>query len=109
MSGIEPTCQVMGRTRGIPLAARPLLSDTTQTTRRIAAQRSRFMIFGTDASWMSDLVDRPDAPIQILRIRTAAIPNIRYELRDAGVTESVIFPDLDGLGRELSQVWEDRR
>jgi hypothetical protein len=87
----------------------PLLSDAIQTTRRIAAQRSRFMIFGTEASWMSDLVDRPDAPIQILRIRAASIPSIRHELRDAGVTESVIFPDLDGLGRELSQVWEDRR
>jgi len=34
--------------------------------------------------------------------------DIRYELRDAGVTESVIFPDLDGLGREIQQRWADR-
>jgi len=32
-----------------------------------------------------------------------AIKRRKDELRDAGVTESVIFPDLDGLGRELEQ------
>ena len=34
---------------------------------------------------------------------------IRRELRDCGVTESVIYPDLDGIGREITQIWEDRR
>jgi hypothetical protein len=34
---------------------------------------------------------------------------MRIELRECGVTESVIFPDLDGLGREIKQVWEDRK
>jgi hypothetical protein len=29
------------------------------------------------------------------------------ELRDSGVTESVIYPDLDGLGREMKQLWEE--
>jgi hypothetical protein len=37
-----------------------------------------------------------------------SISKIRMELRDSGVTESVIFPDLDGLGREIKQRWEDR-
>lgn len=87
----------------------PLLSDTAQMTRRIAAQRSRFMIFGTEPSWMSDLAGRPDSPVKILTIEAAVIATIRHELRDAGVTESVIFPDLDGLGRELNQSWEQRR
>jgi hypothetical protein len=30
---------------------------------------------------------------------------MRIELRDCGVTESVIFPDLDGLGRKIKQIW----
>jgi len=30
-------------------------------------------------------------------------------LREAGVTESVVYPDLDGLGRELKQLWDERR
>ena len=34
---------------------------------------------------------------------------IRRELRESGVIESVIFPDLDGLGRKMREVWLDRR
>jgi len=34
---------------------------------------------------------------------------MRQELRDCGITESVIYPDLDGLGREMKQLWADRR
>jgi hypothetical protein len=34
---------------------------------------------------------------------------MRQELRGCGVTESVIYPDLDGLGREMRQLWDDRR
>ena len=37
------------------------------------------------------------------------IPAIRTELRDGGITESVIFPDLDGLGREIHQLWEEQK
>jgi hypothetical protein len=35
--------------------------------------------------------------------------SIRCDLRECGVTESVIFPDLDGLGRELKQLWDERQ
>lgn len=94
--------------RDVPLPAVPLLSDTTQITRRFAAQRSRFMIFGTDPSWMSNLVDTEDSPVEVIIIEAASIRAMARELRDAGITESVIFPDLDGLGRELKQSWEDR-
>ena len=88
----------------------PLLWDSAHVTRRIAAQRSRFMIFGSDPNWLIELAQkkRADSRIQALCIEPKAISGIRHDLRDAGVTESVIFPDLDGLGRELSQVWEAR-
>lgn len=91
-----------------PLPAVPLLSDTYQISRRIAGQRSRFMMFGTDPSWISDLADRPDSPIKPIVIEARAVGLMAHELRDAGITESVIFPDLDGLGRELKQNWEQR-
>jgi hypothetical protein len=61
-------------------------------------------------SWLADeyekrdfikIVDTDPEPEQILKIRT--------DLREAGITESVIFPDLDGLGSELNQIWEDRK
>ncbi len=66
------------------------------------------MIFGTDPSWMSNLVDTEDSPVEVIIIEAASIRAMARELRDAGITESVIFPDLDGLGRELKQSWEDR-
>lgn len=91
-----------------PLPRVPLLWDTAQITRRFGAQRSRFMMFGTDPRWMQDIAERSDS-VKVLTIEAASIPAIKHELRDAGITESVIFPDLDGLGRELMQTWEERR
>jgi len=86
----------------------PLLWDSPHVTRRIAAQRSRFMIFGSVPTWLSDMLKRKDKStrLEVVCIEPSAIPGIRHELKDAGVTESVIFPDLDGLGRELNQAWE---
>ena len=87
----------------------PLLWDSPHVTRRVAAQRSRFMIFGTDPQWLSALVNRPNSRLRTITITTGSIGRIRQELKDAGVTESVVFPDLDGLGRELRQNWQMRR
>lgn len=87
----------------------PILWDSPHVTRRVAAQRSRFMIFGTDPKWLSQLRKNPDARIEMITISPASVPSIKQELRDAGVTESVVFPDLDGLGRELKQKWNARR
>ena len=87
----------------------PLLLEFPHITRRVAAQRSRFIVFGTDPSWLSREYEKPDSPIKIITIEASAISTIRAELRDCGVTESVIFPDLDGLGREMAQVWEGRK
>jgi hypothetical protein len=94
--------------QNVPVPRVPLLWDTAHTTRRFGAQRSRFMLFGTDPDWMRAIADNQDL-VKVLIVKAEAIPGIRHELRDAGVTESVIFPDLDGLGRELKKLWEERR
>jgi hypothetical protein len=88
----------------------PLLWDSPHVTRRIAAQRSRFMVFGSDPIWLIEMMTKKkrDCRMEALCVAPGAISKIKHELRDAGVTESVIFPDLDGLGRELSHVWADR-
>ena len=78
-------------------------------TRRVAAQRSRFMVFGTDPNWLAREVEKADAPLSVITISASAKNDMRVALRDAGITEFVIFPDLDGLGREIQQIWEDRR
>jgi hypothetical protein len=87
----------------------PILFDSPHVTRRIAAQRSRFMIFGTDPLWLSSRLDKRDSHLVSISIPSTSISRIRQQLRDAGVTESVVFPDLDGLGRELKQTWRTRR
>ncbi len=87
----------------------PLLWDAPHVSRRVAAQRSRFMIFGTDPLWLSRLAEKRGSRILSIEVRADAIAGIKQELRDAGITESVVFPDLDGLGRELRQIWEARR
>lgn len=87
----------------------PILFDSHHVTRRIAAQRSRFMIFGTDPEWLARLSEQKHSRLTSITIPAGAVNRIRQELRDAGITESVVYPDLDGLGRELKQVWKTRR
>ncbi len=95
--------------RELNLPRAPLVLDMPHISRRVAAQRSQFIIFGTDPSWLSETLKEPRAPIAEIVIAGHARDKVRSELRDTGVSESVIFPDLDGLGREIRQLWDDRR
>jgi hypothetical protein len=92
---------------GIPRV--PCLLEFPHITRRVAAQRSRFMVFGTEPSLLAQEFEKTDSVIKVITIDASSIPAIRIELRESGITESVIFPDLDGLGREMAQVWEGRK
>jgi hypothetical protein len=93
----------------IDLPLSPLAFDMAHITRRIAAQRGRFIIFGKDPNWLANEFKGPDSLIRVIVIPHRFRGFIRQELRDCGVTESVIYPDLDGVGRETRQLWEDRR
>jgi hypothetical protein len=66
-------------------------------------------VFGTEPSWLSEEFKKADLTIKVIAIAAGSRSKIRQELRDCGVTESVIYPDLDGLGREMKQLWDDRR
>ncbi len=97
---------------GNPLLAAPavpMLWDSPHVTRRVAAQRSRFMIFGSDPLWLVEVAKKKGSRLDAIKIPAGSIAGVRQELRDGGITESVVYPDLDGLGRELRQVWEMRR
>ncbi len=93
----------------LSLPAPPLVLDFPHITRRVAAQRSRFIVLGANPVWLAEESHKRDARIRAIVIHGACSYKIRCELRDSGVTESVIFPDLDGLGREMKQLWEDRK
>jgi hypothetical protein len=85
----------------------PLVIDYAHITRRVAAQRSRFMAYGRNKRWLTDWAKADDSRIWRIFIHKRHFPAIKVQLRDAGMTESVIFPDLDGLGRELDQLWNN--
>lgn len=92
----------------LPTPRLPLLLDFSHITRRVAAQRSRFIVFGTEPDWLAEEFRKPESTIRAITIDASFTRKIRVELRDSGITESVIYPDLDGLGREMKQLWDDR-
>jgi hypothetical protein len=92
----------------LPVPNSPLLLDFDRFSRRLSAQRSQFVLMGTDPDFFDRLLKETDARIQVIKVVKESIPEMRVALRDAGVTESVIYPDLDGLGRELKQLWAER-
>ena len=102
----DEDCYIPNR---VKLPPSPMVLTYDHLTRRIAAQRSQFIVFGADHGWLSDRVSNDARWIDRIRIDAHHRVLIRQELRDSGVTESVIFPDLDGVGRELGILWQDLR
>ncbi len=84
----------------------PTLIDIDHMTPRIAAQRSRFVVFGKNLQSLGERLTsgclRGVSKISV----DGNFKNIIEELRACGTTESSIFQDLDGLGRELDAIWE---
>jgi hypothetical protein len=86
----------------------PLAIDPSHFSRRIAAQRSPFTIFGREKDGLKIVASR-SAENRLVKfdVNKKAIPDIKRDLRLAGISEETIFPDLEGLGRELSYFFED--
>jgi hypothetical protein len=86
----------------LPVAIRP-----QQNTPRIVAQKGTFTIFGKDQKPLEVLaskIKRYRDPIRLecLKVNGADKPKILKQLILAGITQSVLFPDLDGLSKEIS-------
>jgi hypothetical protein len=83
----------------------PAAIDPPHVDRRLAAQSSRFVIFGVNRDLMqvkaikSEL--RRKRHLQMISIPREAIPAIQKELYSCGITHSFVFPDLEGLCREI--------
>jgi hypothetical protein len=83
----------------LPLAITPI-----RGSERIAAQRGVFTIHGTEQGSLDRLARRrgPEGPcLRRLVIPGTSVDDIRQELAVAGISESIVFPELDGLCREL--------
>jgi hypothetical protein len=75
---------------------------------RIVAQQGAFTIFGRNTTPMESVVTSTDFPEDCLVkvvLRKGAIAAMRRSLLNHGITESVVFPDLEGLAREIKRVF----
>lgn len=83
-----------------------LAIDPIYLASRIAAQRSRFTIFGKELEGLQNADDESKKPLLAkIPIDGKAIGKIKAELKTCGISESTVFADLEGLGRELRYWW----
>ncbi len=78
----------------LPVAVHP-----THVHSRLRAQHARFTVHGKRKDSLQVLV--PDSILKRYAIELSCRLAIRRELSVLGVTESVAYPDLDGLARDL--------
>ena len=70
---------------------------------RMAAQRSRFTVHGLQKQSLQELV--PETILQQFALDPSMRTSFQHDLRLLGVQEASVFPDLDGLARELTEIY----
>jgi hypothetical protein len=73
---------------------------------RIVAQRGVFAIFGQNTIPMEKVYDNDSFPKRSLTklvLPKNALPSMRKSILSHGITESVVFPDLEGLAKEMKR------
>jgi hypothetical protein len=96
LKGYAPASATMGEF--------PVAMYGAHNSPRIAAQQGTFTIFGSDKSPMEKLVEHgkfPPSSLSCIVINHTRIGSMRKSLLDQGTTESMVFPDLEGLAREI--------
>lgn len=85
---------------------RPVTMQASHNSARIVAQRGVFAVFGTEASPMENQVAALGGTGLVkIEIPRDAVQAVRQELLEVGITESVVYPDLDGLAAEGRRLW----
>ena len=98
---------VKGYAPGTPaddLPSSPIAVYGSHNSARIVAQRGVFTVFGKLTSPMEVLANDgqfPDKALTKIVIPEASRSMLADSLISIGVTDSAVFPDLDGLAREL--------
>lgn len=84
----------------------PIAVYGAHNSQRIVAQRGVFVCFGKDTRPMEDIFQQGDfvkGCLLKLVIRRRRLSGIHSALLRHGLTDSVVFPDLDGLAREIKR------
>ncbi len=84
----------------------PVAVDPPHVARRVSVQRSRFTIHGKSKTALDVLAAHLPKP----RLLKLVVPNeagkgILRDLETCGIVETSMFPDLEGLSRELITKW----
>jgi hypothetical protein len=85
----------------------PVAIDPPHIARRVGAQRSRFTIHGKDPDGLTKLSTTRGARLAKIVLRQDAIAAMRTDLNTCGVSDATIFPDLEGLARELTRYYTE--
>lgn len=80
----------------------PVAFVPTHVHPRMAAQRSRFTVHGLKKRSLQELV--PETILQQFALDPSQRESFQRDLRMLGVQEASVFPDLDGLARELTEL-----
>jgi hypothetical protein len=91
-------------------AAEPLAVRPSRSTSRIVAQKGMFTIHGSDRESLNGRAIKFQTGRRCLErvvIPAECRPHIKKELLLAGVSYSSLFPDLDGLCREIQYRYSD--
>lgn len=83
----------------MPIALKP-----PHISARISSQRAVFTLHGALQNGLTEFTVYDDA-ISSVEIDPAGVTKIRRQLLTLGVTEATLFPDFEGLTREIKEIW----
>jgi voltage-gated potassium channel Kch len=86
-------------------AEMPLALDPPHVARRVSVQRGHFTVHGTDKQGLDRLATQKDSRLLKIVIGKTGIVAMLDDLETLGIVETTIFPDLEGLSRELLRTW----
>lgn len=100
LKGYSPVTAVGG------MSKYPVALYGAHNSARIVAQQGVFTIFGRERTSMDKLRKAQEFSgneLRVVSIPRASIAGVRRSLLRHGITESVVFPDLEGLARETTR------
>jgi len=90
---------------GANLPRYPIAVDPTFTMQRMLVQHSHFTLHGSDKRALDEMRGELSLERDLFRVVIDAdqqdVDRLRWHLTILGITETAIFPDLEGLAREL--------
>ena len=85
----------------------PIAFDPPYNSRRLAAQRGKFTIHGSSRRAIEKYAGQREG-LRKLLIPLSRRRSMMRDLLTLGIAESVVFPELAGLSREITTVWRER-